>query len=450
MNKFLAVVRHEYRKIVLRWSFVIGTMLFPLLAAATVVVPALIFSIEGEPVRIVVLDEGSGIGPRVREIVETGAAKRTTTRVNPSMKDQLQMSQEEKLQLAAERQSGGQVRVVDYDPQGKSYDESEGHLRSMVMAKEIDGYIIVPSGVVEGTGVARYFSRKAGDFVTNKLLEESVNEAVRAKRLADADIDETALADINRKVSFDVRKIDQSGETASEGIFAVSFVIGLMIYIVLAIYGQQVLGAVVEEKETRIAEILFSSASPFVLMLGKLVGVGLAALTQMSAWMLTAAAVTAYGFAASGLVGSGIEIPAIPLHVVGLFLLYFLLGFFLYASIFALIGSMVTTVQEGGQFSLPPILLLLVGFYFSTAVIRDPGSSVSFWVSVVPFLAPITMPVRIMAEMPPLWQILLSVAVNLAAIGIMVWLSGRVYRIGMLMYGKRATIPEVIRWIRTR
>ncbi len=129
------------------------------------------------------------------------------------------------------------------------------------------------------------------------------------------------------------------------------------------------------------------------------------------------------------------------------FLIFFLLGFFIYASIFALIGSMVTTVQEGGQFAFPPIMILLAGFYFSFAVIRDPNSALSFWVSIAPFLAPITMPVRILAETPPFWQIALSFFLNAAAIAALVWLASRVYRIGMLMYGKRATIPEVWKWI---
>lgn len=447
MNKFLAVVGHEYRKIVKRWAFVIGTLLFPALAAASIAVPALIFSIQGEPTRIVVLDEGSGVAARIREALERPRnSNPAQTSEEASMKDQLSMSQEEKIRIAAESR-GPQVRIVDFDAAGKSLDESEARLREMVIAKQLDGYMLIPDGAVTGTGNVRYFSRKAGDFVANQILEDTVNDAVRAKRLADAQIDEAALKEINRRVGFDVKKVDKTGDTASEGVFAVSFIIGLMIYIILAIYGQQVLGAVVEEKETRIAEILFSSASPFTLMFGKLVGVGLAALTQLGVWISAAAAVTVYGLAASGF--AGIDIPTISAPMVALFLLYFLLGFFLYASIFALIGSMVTTVQEGGQFSLPPVILLLMGFYFSTAVIRDPSSPVAFWVSIIPFLAPITMPVRIMAEMPPLWQILLSVSVNIVTILFMVWISGRVYRIGMLMYGKRATIPEVLRWIRT-
>jgi ABC-2 type transport system permease protein len=127
---------------------------------------------------------------------------------------------------------------------------------------------------------------------------------------------------------------------------------------------------------------------------------------------------------------------------------FFLVGYFIYASIFALIGASVTTTQEGGQFAFPAIMLLLIGFYFCFIVIRDPNSDMSFWVSVAPFFAPITMPVRILAETPPFWQIALAIVLNLITIVGLVWLASRVYRVGMLMYGKRATIPEILKWIR--
>jgi ABC-2 type transport system permease protein len=154
------------------------------------------------------------------------------------------------------------------------------------------------------------------------------------------------------------------------------------------------------------------------------------------------------GLAQMSAAGIDISIPNITPLMIVYFFIFFLLGFFLYASIFALIGSMVTSVQEGGQFAFLPVMLMLIGFYFSFAVIRDPNSTISVWSSIVPFVAPMTMPVRIVAETPPLWQILASIAVNSLTIAGLVWLAARVYRVGMLMYGKRATIPEVWKWIR--
>lgn len=255
--------------------------------------------------------------------------------------------------------------------------------------------------------------------------------------------------ELSRRVSIDSKSLDDRGrEKDSDMLLAASFVIGLMIYITLAIYGQVIMGAVVEEKETRIAEILFSSARPYELMLGKLVGVGLAGLTQLSIWVISIAALIGFLAVQSDVTSLFGGMPHISPIMVGYFLLFFLLGYFAYASIFALIGSVVTTVQEGGQFAFPPVMLMLIGFYFSFAVIRDPNSSLSFWVSISPFFAPMTMPVRILAETPPLWQIALSVGINILTIAALVWLASRVYRVGMLMYGKRATVPEIWKWIR--
>src|SRR5690606_38594804 len=236
--------------------------------------------------------------------------------------------------------------------------------------------------------------------------------------------------------------ISETGEAKDTGSsFVAGFIVGLMIYITLTIYGQTIMGAVIEEKETRIAEILFSSARPLELLGGKLVGVGLAGLTQLGIWVISAAIGAAVVFSQLGEMGVDLTAPAISPGLIVYLLIFFLLGFFMYASIFALIGSVVTSMQEGSQFAFPPVMLLLVGFYFSFAVVRDPNSSVSFWASIAPLIAPITMPVRMLAEMPPFWQIALSIAVNAAAIFALIWIASRVYRVGMLMYGKRATLP---------
>jgi len=182
--------------------------------------------------------------------------------------------------------------------------------------------------------------------------------------------------------------------------------------------------------------------------MGKLIGVGLAALTQLAIWIGSLLLVVGFGLASMSAAGVNISVPDITPLTVLYFFIFFLLGFFIYSTIYALIASMVTTVQEGGQFAMFPIMILVIGLYMSFAVIRDPNSSLSFWVSIAPFLAPITMPVRIVAETPPFWQIALAILLNGATIAFLVWLAARVYRVGMLMYGKRATIPEVWKWIR--
>ncbi len=448
MRKFLAVVKHEYKKIVVKWSFIIGTLLLPIVMAGIAIIPAIIFSIKGEPTRITVIDPSGKIAPRLKQNL---SLEQMSAKIQQAAKDSLtdfNASQQEQINRGAE-QLGASFVFTDYDFAEKPLEQIRRELSGKIIAKEIDAYLIIPDNISLPDAKYEFRSRKAGDFGGEKNLRDALNEAVRSERLAGANISETQLKELSKNVDFDAKSLDEKGdEKDTDGVFIASFIIGLMIYITLAIYGQMILAAVVEEKETRIAEILFSSAKPFELMMGKLTGVGLAGLTQLGIWIISALVLVGFGLAQMSAAGMDISIPNISPLMVLLFFIYFLLGFFIYASIFALIGSMVTTMQEGGQFSFPPIMLLFVGFYFSFAVIRDPNSSLSFWVSIAPFFAPITMPVRILAETPPYWQIALSIFINAATIAGLVWLASRVYRVGMLMYGKRATIPEVWKWIR--
>ncbi len=450
MKKFLAVVRHEYRKIVLRWAFLLGTLLFPVIAACFAVVPAIIFSIKGEPTRIAVIDRSGKIAPRLKENL---SGERIAARAEKAAKEKLKEirpDQQDKLKRDAAQFQDSFV-IVGFNTEGKSDEQIRAELSTRIAAKELDAYLIVPDNYSDPDAQFDFYSRKSGDLIVNESLKSALDGAVRSQRLADANISEKQLESLSRPVKWDVTKIDESGaEKEDAGGFLAGFAIAFMIYLNLAIYGQMVMSAVVEEKETRIAEILFSSARPFQLMMGKLMGVALAGLTQFAIWVVSAAvllAIVAPTIAASG---ADIPLPSISPLAIVYFLIYFVIGFLLYASIFALIGSMVTTVQEGGQFAFLPVMLMLTGFYFSFAVIRDSNSTMSFWASVAPFIAPMTMPVRVMQEMPPFWQIALSIFVNVLAICGMIWVASRVYRVGMLMYGKRATIPEVWRWIRMR
>ncbi|MCU1290255.1 MAG: putative transporter [Acidobacteria bacterium] len=448
MRKFLAVVKHEYKKIVLKWAFLIGTLLFPVIAAGFAVVPAIIFSIKGEPTRIAIVDPTGKIEPRLRESLASEKLLEKSRQATKDAVTDINASGEEKMQRGVQ-QLGESFAFAEYSGAEKSPEQIRRELNEKIIGKELDAYLLIPKEFDAPVAKYEFFSRKAGDFVTERILKDAVNEAVRSQRLADARIDESKIKTLSRNVDFEAKGVDEKGnEKDSDSSFIAAFIIGLMIYITLAIYGQMIMSAVVEEKETRIAEILFSSAKPFELMMGKLVGVGLAGLTQLSIWIISAVILAGFGATMFTAAGMDIAIPNITPLMILLFFIYFLLGFFIYASIFALIGAMVTSVQEGGQFSFPPIMLLLIGFYFSFAVIRDPNSSLSFWVSIAPFFAPITMPVRILAETPPIWQIGLSILINSLAIAALVWLAARVYRVGMLMYGKRATIPEVWKWIR--
>lgn len=430
--KILAVIKHEYKKIVLRWSFLIGTFLLPVLGLIFSFVPLLIFSVKGEPVRLTIVDPTQKLKPRLEsELLSRKNAEESRKIRTGEIED-----------VASE-----EFIFVNYSFDEKSEEQIQRELRAKVSNGEIDAYIIIPKNFSDKEAKFELYSRRAEDMILNSAIRNALNKAVRAERLAKTEISEEELKSLISEVNFSVKKISESGEEkeGNSG-FWIGFVIALLIYMTLSIYGQVVLSAVVEEKETRIAEILFSSARPFELMMGKLIGVGLAGFTQLAIWLVSVVLISL--FSLPYLIATGWQLPEMSPMAVITFLVYFLVGFFTYASIFALIGSMVTNIQEGGQFSFIPIAIMLLSFYLCFAILRDPNSSISVWISIAPFSSPLAMPIRMTIDVPPFWQVLFSLVVNfLTVIGI-VWVASRIYRVGMLMYGKKPTLPEIWRWLR--
>lgn len=438
-KKIFAVIKHEYRKIVLKWSFLIGTFLLPLMGILLSLIPVLVFSIKVEPMRLVIADPTGKIKSKFEKALNKSNSEGFSDLENEST-ESTQERREKRTPVA-------DFILVDYSTDEKDEEQIQRELKAKILNGEIDAYIIIPRNFTDASAKFELYSRRAEDVLLNSVINSALNRAVRAERLSKTNISEDELMSLMSKVNFSVKKISNEGEEKEGGsYFGVGFFIALLIYITLSIYGQTILSAVLEEKETRIAEILFSSAKPIELMIGKLIGVGLACLTQLAIWLFSALLILL--FSLPYLLAKGFQIPQISPAAVILYLLYFLIGFFTYASVFALIGSAVTNMQEGGQFSLVPVSLMLVSFYLCLVVIRDPNSTISTVISVLPFSAPLAMPIRIIAETPPIWQIGLSMIVNVAAVFGIIWLSSRIYRVGMLMYGKRPTLPELFRWIR--
>ncbi|MGA9997348.1 MAG: ABC transporter permease [Pyrinomonadaceae bacterium] len=449
MNKFLAVIKREYVQRVRSKMFIVMTVLGPLMMVVFTVVPALIFGIKaGGPTRVAVVDLSGRMYERVRDSLlrdenrEEEAARQkvdVNKAISPNANDRVeQVAKAGKPTYAVEQVSTA----------GRSEEEIKSELNRRVEGGQLDGYIIIPADILTKRE-AIYYARNVGDMFTRGEIEDRLSRAVSDQLLEEHNISQSLLRDINEPVHLSGRKAGARGEEGgSDNQFWFVFACGFLIYITILMYGQTILGAVIEEKETRIAEVLFSSMRSFPLMMGKLIGVSLVALTQYAIWGLAVAVFALYGASALASRGMDVSLPHIPLMLVLYLVVFFLLGYFIYATFYALVGSMVTTTQEGGQLSLPVIFLLVMGFYLAFPVIRSPDSSFAFWVSMVPFFSPITMLVRIVTQTPPFWQIALSLAIGFGTVVLLVWLAARVYRVGMLMYGKRASIPEVLRWIR--
>lgn len=431
MNKLLAIVKREYVERVRTKLFIVATLLGPLIMLGFAVVPGLVFGLKaGGPTRLAIVD-------RTGRLYDSVSA--AFTRAGESGGDDAPAA------AAANRNSIFESR---YQLE-RATDPEE--LNRRIARDQLDAYLVLPENLLgDGGGPVEYYGRNLGDVVATREIRERVSEAVVEQRMSDNRIDRELVRRLSKRVEMNTSRVSERGaeRDSSGGSFMLAFVVGFFIYITTLMYGQAILGAVVEEKQTRVVEMLFSAVDSFTLMIGKLLGVSLVALTQYAIWTLAAAVFALYGVGALAASGVELALPPVAPAVVVYFFLFFLLGYFLYATIYLLVGSMVTTTQEGGQLIMPIIFLLIIGFYLAFPVIRSPSSSFAFWVSMIPFFSPITMVVRIVTETPPFWQIALSLLIGAATVIALIWLAARIYRVGMLMYGKRASIPEVWRWIR--
>jgi ABC-2 type transport system permease protein len=438
MKKFLTVVKREYIQRVRAKMFIVSTILLPVVMSLFVLVPAIILSIETPPMRVAVVDQTGRMYAQIRQALSGDQPDPGAQNANSST-----------LRSTAPRRSFSRFILEEVNATDHPLEQIRANLDQRMRARELDGYVILPPDFLS-QGKAEFINRNPGDVFSVQVLQSAINRASREQRLIDAKVDSQTRQDLSRPIELRSLKAGAPGgrQSNSNASFAVVFGVGFVMYLAILMYGQIVLGAIIEEKETRIAEILFSSVKPFTLMMGKLVGVSLVALTQLAIWGTAFGVFAVYGV---GLLASPEireNIPSIPfLHFV-YFGLFFLLGYFIYATIYALVGSMVTTAQEGGQLAMPIILILVVSFYLFWPVSRSPDSPFSFWVSMFPFSAPVAMLVRIVTQTPPFWQIALSLLIGFSTVFVIMWLASRIYRVGMLMYGKRASIPEAIRWAR--
>jgi ABC-2 type transport system permease protein len=421
--------------------FIVATILGPVLMAAFTIVPALMLGTKaGGPTRLVIVDRTGRMYERLAKELLSGKDKPGEApaaspplapkggALNPAVSQPEQMSK-------------ASFTVEEARLDSRSFDDVRQSLEARIQNREIDGYIVLPADLLKN-GQPELRARNAADVFTQETISRAITSAVRGQRLVESGINEKDVERASEPVK--MKTVGALGkESKGDASFFFVFGVGLLIYMSVLLYGQFVLGAVIEEKETRIAEILFSSIRSFPLMMGKLIGVSLLALTQMGIW---AATFLIFSLWAAGT--SSITLPHIPPMLFVYFTVFFLMGYFIYATVYAVVGTMVTTTQEGGQLALPVVLMLVAGFYLSFNIIRSPSSNLAFWASMFPFFAPITMLVRIVTETPPLWQILLSLGIGCATIVGLIWLASRIYRVGMLMYGKKATIPEVWHWIR--
>lgn len=435
MRKLLAVIRREYVQGVRNKGFVISTLLAPAIMALFFIVPSLLVTLRtGGDTRLAVVDQTGRLYAPLSESLARGAAEEDAPRRPPrGLRDE---------------QFEARFAVERAEPGARAPEEVSEELKARVLRGELEAFLVLPPEVLEG-GPARLYARHAGDVFTRTVLERRLSRVVADERLRAAGMDGARVREVTRPVEVEQSRVTAQGEQRDSGAggFILPFLVGAFIVVAIMMYGQAVLSAVVEEKATRIVEVLFSSLSAFPLLLGKLVGVSLVGFTQFAIWAAMFLLLGLYG-GGLALSGGGISLPRVPAAALLLAPFYFMLGFYVYATLYAVVGSVVTSEKEATQIIMPVSFLPALAIYLAFPIIRNPNSAFSFWVSMVPFFSPITMLVRLVTETPPWWQIALSLLIGAATVVGMVWVASRIYRTGMLMYGKRATLPEIWRWAR--
>ena len=321
-------------------------------------------------------------------------------------------------------------------------------LVAKVQSKEVDGLLWVSSGP-DGATSATYTSQSSGDIVVTGRLESALNHALTMERMTARGMSTAEVNALLKDVRVDTLQLGKEGkEVKSSGIgsYLKGYIMALLLSMTTMIYGMNVARSIIQEKTSRIFEVMLSIAKPSDLLAGKLIGVGAVGLTQIGIWVIAGAAIAGTPIAMAALSGQ------LSIHfswVEGaLFAIYFLLGFLLYASLFAGLAASCETEQELQMYTPLAALPIWLSFALIWLVINDPNSALSIAASLFPATAPIIMMLRMGSQMPHVWEFIASIGIMVASIWIVLWISARLYRVGILMYGKRATLPELLRWLR--
>lgn len=439
MGKLWVVIKREYLERVRTKWFVFVTLFGPIFFGVIMILPGYL-SIRGM--------QGARVtSVRIIDATDAGLGMRVADKLVPPAADTSLATRAQRDSSVARLRS--EVSVVT----PTSLAAIEDSLVKEVVAQRLTGFLVLDSATMAGSS-ARYSGRNAASVSENDQLENAVRAALLDARIAAAGIDPRTAESFSRvRVQLRAERITDEGRGGSGLASAIfGFGIAFLLYMSIIFYGQAILRGVLEEKTTRVAEVVMSSVSADTLLAGKVIGIGAVGLTQQAVWItggivfwkLRANILTALG--APSL--PPMTFPTVEPIVLVALLLFFLLGYTLYAALFAAVGAMVGSQEEANQAQQPVMLLLVFTIIFAQPVLTDPTGQLALIMSMLPVSAPIIMPVRMSATHVPTIEIvgsLLGVALTCV---VCIWLAARIYRIGLLMYGKRPSLRELARWIR--
>ena len=415
--KMLKVAKREYLERVKKKSFIIGTILGPLLMATMIVLPGLLFELSPETQeKVAVVDRTGGLFDDFERAL------------GDTLKDGSRMFLLRRVEVGA-----------------AGFEETKKQLGYEVESDVIDGYLVIPEEVSE-EGRATFYGKRAGNLKAYERIERALSHTVIGKRLEAEGMDYDSISHMIKGVEVEALRLKKGEEKKGEFmlVYLTSFIFIMMLYMTILLWGVAVMRSIIEDKNSRVIEVLLSSLTSKDLMMGKILGVGGVGLTQYAIWAGFAGILWTYAMSMGGM---GQYIHFTPMTLV-FFVIFYVLGFLFYATLFAMIGSVCNTDQEAQQLQTPVVLCLVFTLITPMAVLQSPDGMFATIVSMIPFFAPITMFLRINLLMPPAWQIALSIALLIAGIYVAGLIVAKVFRVGILMYGKRPDIREIVKWMR--
>ncbi len=440
MSKISLIIQREYSTRVKKKSFIIMTLLMPLLMAGLFLLPTYFATMDDNETRTIAVYDGSAVF--LGRLESNGFTKFHF------------VPEQEYLKIKKDLKNSG-----------------------------FYGLLVVPPNFLT-TNRVQIFSEGNIPFDLKSTIQNKLKSIVEKDKMAEV-IRQTAVPDLQQKINstktniiVETIKKGEGGKvekSSTELGMILGYIFGFFMYMFIIMYGVMVMHGVMEEKQSRIVEVIISSVKPFQLMMGKIIGIALVGLTQIAIWVVLGFVILSAAKGMTGDAGNAQQVQDImsqanasapqatqsgkmqeifvmlgtvnlPL-IVGCFIFFFIGGYLLYSSMFAAVGSAIDAPEDAQQFSMPIMLPVILSIMVSMSAIKNPEGPIAFWFSMIPFTSPIVMMARIPFGVPP-WEILLSMFLLVVAFVSMVWLSGKIYRIGILMYGKKASWKELWKWLR--
>ncbi len=426
MNKTLVLIKREYLSRVKTKGFIIGTLAMPLMLFVIIGIQILMNSMGTREKQTLAVMDLSG---------------QITQALEKHMSEVYKNSQQEPLY---------KFNIIPVTPD--SLDALKNRYSRLIQEEKLNALLVLPKDIFDKNEFEMH-ARNISNMEFNANLERAVTRVVSDLRLKQSGLDQSLVRKLTQRLEVKTFKISEQGTKEESGMvaFGISYAMIMILYMAMLIYGQFVMRGVYEDKNSRVVEIVLSSARADQFMAGKIIGIGGAGLTQFLVWALFIALASTYGMIMLKQMAPGadkIPLPSISFSVYLFFFIFFILGYFIYATLYATLGSMVNDEADAQSLQWPVTILIIMGFLCMFFIINNPNSTLAVVLSLIPFFTPLLMFLRYSVNAAPLYQVLLSIVLMIASIYGLIWFTGRIFRVGILMYGKKPNLPEVMKWIK--